>query len=60
MLYSVNLLVKMLGFYVFPGKNAVFDECPRENAVFMYLLVKMLYSMNLLVKENAGFLCISW
>ena len=37
MLCSVNLLIKMLVFYAFPGKNAVFDESSRENAGFLYI-----------------------
>ena len=35
MLYTMNLLVKMLVFYVSRGKNAVFDESSRENAGFL-------------------------
>ena len=52
MLYSINLLVKTLAFYVYPCENVVFYESPRERKrwVFMYLWVKMLYSTNLLVK----------
>ena len=43
--------MKILVFYVSPGKDVVFDDSPRENGGFlMYLRVKMLYSMNLLVK----------
>ena len=50
MLYSMNLLVKMLVFYVSPETDAVFDESPREKAGFLCISEKVLYLMNLLVK----------
>ena len=56
--YSMNLLVKVVVFYVSPGKNAVFDESPRENGFLsnpLRVKILVLNYRNILLSKYTDF-----